>query len=365
MQIKRRVSVAVIVVALFCFLMYYVEQKNIIINQSQTITLGRTADYHEKSRLHHQDSVVSLKRLLRVIEGLTKEVDIIKKSLVRNENAVNTASNKKDIYIDILNKGDQKSCNNLTLLVMISSHASHADRRRVIRSNWASETLWKSYLQERGVSFGLLFLIGDAKNKTMSDNLLKESKIFGDILIEKLEESFYSLSYKIMIGFQWIHEKCSFDYVLKGDDDIFVNIHTLMSFFNKSYLPRKELYIGHMMSVSGVMRNGRYGVSRTEYLRDYYPRYCSGGGFIMSRDVVKEIIPHYDWIKPLKIDDAYVGQLVLKAGIDAWHDSRFRMYENNCTYINDTIIAHIWRNKAVEPSCAKYLNEQALQASQK
>ena len=44
-------------------------------------------------------------------------------------------------------------------------------------------------------------------------------------------------------------------------------------------------------------------------------------------------------MNPLKIDDAYVGILALKAGIDVTYVRAFRMNEN-CKYNNNTIVHH-------------------------
>ena len=89
-------------------------------------------------------------------------------------------------------------------------------------------------------------------------------------------------------------------------------------------------------------------------------RYNSGGGFVLSSDVVSSMIPHFNWITPLKIDDAYMGGLVLKAGIDCINDKRFHMYDQGCVYRNRTIVSHTNDKIVIKPNCAQHLNNEAL-----
>ena len=72
------------------------------------------------------------------------------------------------------------------------------------------------------------------------------------------------------------------------------------------------------------------------------------------------MIPHFNWITPLKIDDAYMGGLILKAGIDCRNDDRFHMYDEGCVFRNTTIVSHTNDKIVVKPECAKYLNDEAL-----
>ena len=295
------------------------------------------------------------------IEQLKRQVHRTRKKFLQWLELLQLNKRRKNITMDVLNEGDQTSCNDLTVLFMVSSELSHQTRRNVIRSTWINQTHWKKYNQQRDVSFGMLFIVGRSTNKTQKELIMNESRMHGDLLVLDLEESFYSLSYKVMIGFQWITKHCKgYKFLLKGDDDIFVNIHALMELLHEPTTPQHNLYVGNTMSVAEVVRNGRYGVSREEYSRDNYPRYNSGGGFVLSSDVVSSMIPHFNWITPLKIDDAYMGGLVLKAGIDCIYDKRFHMYDQGCVFRNRTIVSHTNDKIVIKPRCAQHLNNEAL-----
>ena len=75
------------------------------------------------------------------------------------------------------------------------------------------------------------------------------------------------------------------------------------------------------------MGKGRYGLTNEEHVNKVYDPYCSGGGFLMSHDTInKIIILLLDQKKPLKIDDAYIGQLVHVVKINATHMDGFYMW---------------------------------------
>ena len=356
MNLKQRICGIAFLLAFIAFLGYISVNS---LNPDFDDVLMNRQNYHgdllAKSRDRYQN------KYLLSVERLKSEVHRARKKFLLWLQYLQLNKKRKNITMDVLNEGHQTNCKDLTLLFMVSSELSHETRRDVIRSTWMNQTHWSDYRRKRKVSFGMLFIVGRSSNETKMKALMAESKRHGDLLILDLEESFYSLSYKVMIGFQWITDHCNgYRFLLKGDDDIFVNIHSLMNLLHEPKTPKTHLYVGNTMSVAEVVRNGRYGVSREEYTRDNYPRYNSGGGFVLSSDVVRNMIPHFNWITPLKIDDAYMGGLVLKAGIDCINDKRFHMYDKGCVFRNQTIVSHTGDKIVIKPHCAKYLNDEAL-----
>ena len=91
---------------------------------------------------------------------------------------------------------------------------------------------------------------------------------------------------------------------------------------------------------SEVIREGRYGVSPEEYNETICKPYCSGGGYVLSRDVVEKLLSSFDVSKPLEINDAYIGLLADRAGVNVTHNEDFRMYENKCEYKETTLVQH-------------------------
>ncbi|PFX19545.1 UDP-GlcNAc:betaGal beta-1,3-N-acetylglucosaminyltransferase 6 [Stylophora pistillata] len=221
----------------------------------------------------------------------------------------------------------------ILLLILVSSNVGNFDRRQLIRKTWGAdhsiETKWKT-----------VFLMGKNSNEREMENATDEARIFGDIVQGDYQEHFWNMSYKVAMGFEWAVKYCNFYYVLKADDDVFVNTLGLVDFLAKHTTPLSKFYTGNIMVGSPVLRNGRYGVSPEEYNETVYKPYCSGGGYVLSRDVVEKLLRYFDVLEPLKIDDAYIGILAAKAGVKVTHNEEFRMYEDKCEYKETTLVQH-------------------------
>lgn len=64
------------------------------------------------------------------------------------------------------------------------------------------------------------FVVGDVLNISIAHELAKH----GDIIESHEKEDFYNLIPTIKASFKWVARYCKFQYLLKTDDDVFVNI---------------------------------------------------------------------------------------------------------------------------------------------
>jgi len=68
------------------------------------------------------------------------------------------------------------------------------------------------------------------------------------------------------------------------------------------------------------------------------------------------MIPHFNWETPLKIDDAYIGSLVKKAGGHPLHaPEHFLMWNDKCKYHDKFIVSH----PAKQKGCRDFLTTKA------
>lgn len=160
------------------------------------------------------------------------------------------------------------------------------------------------------------------------------------------------------MGFEWSYRYCTFKFLFKGDDDIFINIPRLFTFITHKETPKVALYAGNVHYAAIVSRSGRYAVSKKNYRKKIYPRYCSGGGFVLTRDVVKRFLKSMKNVNVLKIDDAYVGELALQSGVDVFHEDSFQMFEDKqkCMFKQKSIVHHPVHTK----ECMEVLYERTL-----
>ena len=247
-----------------------------------------------------------------------------------------TAENYKDGFLDSWHEVRKhrtrlltrtKCVQHLFLVILVSSSAEAYKNRMVIRHTWGADNAlhrkWKT-----------VFLIGEGNSIEVSDRILREAQIFGDIIQGDYTETFANKVFKIQSGFEWAAKYCSFEYVLKTDDDVFVNSRALIAFLSGEGTPKSEFYFGNLMHGSPVLRTGYYAVSKQDHPDDVFKDYLSGGGYVLSKDLILKFIQMFDVVKPLKIDDAYIGILVADLGVKPISTHSFLMYHNksNCVY---------------------------------
>ena len=78
----------------------------------------------------------------------------------------------------------------------------------------------------------MVFLLGKLTNNSADIKLTYESDTFGDILQEEFIDSYANLTIKSLMLLKWFQQNCDgeharVEYVLKTDDDMFVNLVNL------------------------------------------------------------------------------------------------------------------------------------------
>ena len=227
------------------------------------------------------------------------------------------------------------------LLILVSSAPANLDRRNNIRKTWASD---KELKWPRWKTF---FLLGQTPMQNVSESLLREDEEFGDLVRANYIENYYNQTYKIQMGFEWAIRYCEFSFLLKVDDDVFVDGIAVISYLSEPSTPKKELYVGNLIKWAKPVRkeDEKWSTSYDEYGETFYPDYCSGFGFILSYDVVALFVEMFDFLPFFKIDDAYVGMLANENGIRARHSSGFEKPDKNsesslCIPFVTTLVRH-------------------------
>ncbi|XP_010904132.2 N-acetyllactosaminide beta-1,3-N-acetylglucosaminyltransferase 3-like isoform X2 [Esox lucius] len=115
------------------------------------------------------------------------------------------------------------SCRPILLLLAIKSHPAHSARRAAIRATWGRERVLKGERVSRVFLLGLGGEEGDS-------GVRKESERYGDILQWMFQESFFNVTLKEVLFWNWFQQECSRTvlYVLKGDDDVYVDVERVV-----------------------------------------------------------------------------------------------------------------------------------------
>ena len=291
--------------------------------------------------VHDPDRQKKLNDLAKFVVTEEKYLPGIDQSkIIRTKNLTYLENNK---HYTSLQSSFNCSKNRITLLVLIKTQAKSIARRKLVRATWGR------YGDIRKTNhFRRFFLIGSVINEELQAFVSKEEEVFGDIIKGDFADTFYNLSEKAEVGFEWSYKHCSFKYLLETDDDVFINIPLILQKINDQVFPRTNAYLGNVKPNDPVVRDkagiyAKYSVSFEEYAGSTYQPYCSGGAYILSSDVVGKLLPYIKQ-HPFSLDDVYVGMLVYNTGVNPARYEGFNLQDDDrkaeCKYKSNLIALH-------------------------
>ncbi|XP_039286196.1 beta-1,3-galactosyltransferase 5-like [Nilaparvata lugens] len=202
-----------------------------------------------------------------------------------------------------------------SLVTLVHSSPAHQHHRDAIRQVWG------------GKQMNVVFLVGEPSaaavdNVTqLQQQLEAENELHGDLVQGSFQDTYRNLTYKHVMGLKWIAYHCPrARYVVKTDDDVFVNTRNLQRFLNDRLSPLgvRRLIMCQLWEGSLVKRSYRskWRVSPEEYAGRTYPGYCPGWAVIYSPDVVQLLYREAQRTPFFWIDDVHVtGTLVAAANL--------------------------------------------------
>ena len=140
------------------------------------------------------------------------------------------------------------------LLILDSSAPANFERRYLIRQTRGAD----NNIVPQGKTY---FLLGQTRDTVRSDLLKKENRMYSDMIRADYYEHYWNQSLKIQMAFEWAARYCNFSYLLKADDDVFVNAKRLVDVLKLKTTPTKGLYMGQLHHNTFVQRDGKWGVS--------------------------------------------------------------------------------------------------------
>ncbi|KAK2152759.1 hypothetical protein LSH36_320g07016 [Paralvinella palmiformis] len=242
----------------------------------------------------------------KTVEEIYKYVQELRKQVPVNPHNFNYIINPRNV------------CDGIDVFIIsyIHSAPTHYKRRTAIRETWGDPRNFDSFV------FRLVFLIGKSTDKNVQEALLMESDRYGDVVQEDFTDSYRNLTYKGIMGLKWVTRYCRHAaFILKTDDDIFVNIFNVASHLQG--LQKREGQVSNLLLClvwyrMKVVRDpkSKWYLSRSEFRDDYFPTYCSGSAFMMSTDVAAEMYRVSAETAFFWVDDFYItGLLAKKVGV--------------------------------------------------
>ncbi|KAF7277789.1 hypothetical protein GWI33_009207 [Rhynchophorus ferrugineus] len=210
------------------------------------------------------------------------------------------------------------------LLILVTSAPGHTENRLNIRSTWG--------FPRKDIK--LVFVLGMFADEQLEEEIEMESKLHGDIIQGNFIDSYHNLTYKTVMSLKYVVYHCpKVLYILKMDDDLFVNTPLLLNFLKNDLSPygSANLFLCNDMTGSPVIRDNRskWYVPEDVYPDSIYPSYCSGWYVIFSPDVCFQLYQQSQNHKYLSVDDAFVyGIAARKANLKHTDISKYTLAAN-------------------------------------
>lgn len=233
-------------------------------------------------------------------------------------------------------------------LIVITSAPENSDRRKAIRETWCSP----SKFNLTKFTWQCVFLIGQSPHQPSEVLVDNEINHNGDILKGSYIDSYRNLTQKVMHGLHWASTVCPTKYVLKTDDDVFVNAKLLLNILTAD-TQVENVYIGLVVNTPKkleVIRNpvNKWVVSFEEYPESHYPPYSSGMGYLLSADVISRMVNLSKFVTPIPNEDAYIGVLADRLSVEPFRTGRFTLTGSGLRLCNFVYLVVIHRISSQE-----------------
>lgn len=203
-----------------------------------------------------------------------------------------------------------ENCSPCFLLILVASFHANLDARQAIRKSWGS-------LREyQGQIVRTLFIFGSHEDKNYNYQIQYEFKHYGDVMQADFVDGYRWLTNKTMAGLHWVQKFCpTAKFILKTDDDGF---NVPQRFIDYLLAVGADRFIGgYCFTVMPDRRaSSKFYVPYSMYPDQYYPTYCSGPGYVLSRSAAASILSLSADVAFLPMEDVFVtGVCRVVAGI--------------------------------------------------
>ncbi|XP_074154208.1 UDP-GalNAc:beta-1,3-N-acetylgalactosaminyltransferase 1 [Sminthopsis crassicaudata] len=246
---------------------------------------------------------------------------------------------------------ERESCSEHSpfLVILVTSRPADVEARQAVRVTWGAK---KSWWGQEVLTYFLLGRQTEPENNILALSVQDESILYGDIIRQDFIDSYDNLTLKTIMAFRWVTEFCpSAQYVMKADSDVFINPGNLVKYL-LTHNQSENFYMGYPLIENFSNREffKKTYISYQEYPYRVFPPYCSGLGYVLSRDLVSRVYSMMAHVRPFRFEDVYIGIILSILKVDVHlpeSDDLFFLYRikfNICKF-QRLIAAHSYSPK--------------------
>ncbi|KAL3879468.1 hypothetical protein ACJMK2_031765 [Sinanodonta woodiana] len=235
-------------------------------------------------------------------------------------------------------------------IITVQKHRNPIKERKLFLPSFTMSLLEKEQLStyvKKQTSLSQEWIL---KEKKITEDLQRETEMFGDILFVNVTDVYRNLPTKLLYFHQIILSSIRADYVLKTDDDCFIDLEKIYSILqgNKE-IQNSKLWWGSFRDYWYVEHYGKW--AEREYYSSVYPRFACGSGNIVSHDLHHWIAQNSQHLKTYQGEDISLGIWLAAIGPTFLHDTLWkcdRSCEPNMYSIPELLpieLRAMWKNK--------------------
>lgn len=238
-----------------------------------------------------------------------------------NDTLTTSRYNRVASHRYLINHEEKCQGQDVLLLIFVKSSPENYQRRDAIRQTWGNEEYIHHY---QNANIKVLFVLGQSRNFSLGSEMQMrlewEDKRHGDLIQQDFLDTFYNLTYKLLLQFSWANNFCPHaKFVMSADDDIFIHMPNLIAYLqNLAQTGAQDVWVGHVYHRAPPVRDkkSKYYVSYKMYPWPIYPDYTSGAAYVLSNDVAAKVYQASQTLNSsFYIDDVFMGFCASKVGI--------------------------------------------------
>ncbi|KAI9562638.1 hypothetical protein GHT06_010092 [Daphnia sinensis] len=235
------------------------------------------------------------------------------------------------------------------LFVAVISAANYFEKRHMIRQTWLRQLRAQSDSGSSVHLVGFGFVVGRTHDRDLQLKIESESSTYGDILQIDMVDVYNNLTLKVVGLLNFVSDHCSrIEFVLKVDDDVYVNARNLVSVV-KNLDPAESSVYG-TATPTKVPREGKFALSRDVWPWSHFPFYFMGAAVLIPAHTIEPLLAASQTTPYFLFEDVYViGLCTSKAGIrvrvsESFLGEHAKLVPRPC-YVQDFIT---WLTKSAE-----------------
>ncbi|XP_074657330.1 beta-1,3-galactosyltransferase 5-like [Tubulanus polymorphus] len=252
-------------------------------------------------------------------------------TICKHSGVIDNFSYKKlDLSIFTINSNicsqSQRGSSNISFIIIVTTAVNRQPEvRQAIRDTWGSWT------RDPRMRAAVVFLVGSPHpglDPRLLEALTNESRQYGDVIMTEFVDDYRNMTLKSMAMLHWVQKFCpNARYVIKCDDDVFVNVPVLV----RDFPPMESAQTG--MTMHGVVMysekpfriaDDKWCVSERNFPQTKYPYYCLGPLYAFSSRLVAPLLRAAYSVTLIPVEDAFIcGIVAEKAGIERKSHNEF------------------------------------------